>query len=220
MATSRVTPTPWEDPLVYLKTSRVVTFERGQIIYNDDQPCTNLYLIVSGKVKISRSGDDGRPILIDIYCSEEFFGEAAFLHLPRRGEEARAVETTSVMSWTMAEIEQTILEQPQLGIALVQILTRRVLEGNQRIQSLSVEKTGTRLARSLMRFSERLGTREEDGTVRMMSFSHQLLAQYVGTSREIMTVHMNRFRRQGLLTYSRKAIRLRPSAFDEWRQAS
>jgi len=40
------------------------------------------------------------------------------------------------------------------------------------------------------------GIAEEDGSVRMVPFTHQMLAQYVGTSREIVTHYMNQFRRQ------------------------
>jgi CRP-like cAMP-binding protein len=63
-----------------------------------------------------------------------------------------------------------------------------------------------RLARSLLRFSERLGTPAEDGSVRMMPFSHAMLSRYIGTSREIVTQHMNRFRKRGYVTYTRQAI--------------
>jgi CRP-like cAMP-binding protein len=57
---------------------------------------------------------------------------------------------------------------------------------------------------------------EEDGSVRMAPFTHELLSQYVGTSREIVTHYMNQFRRQGYLKYSRKEIILYREAFRDW----
>jgi CRP/FNR family transcriptional regulator, cyclic AMP receptor protein len=79
-----------------------------------------------------------------------------------------------------------------------------------------VDNIARRLARSLIRFSERLGTTEQDGSVRLAPFTHELLSQYVGTSREIVTHYMNQFRRQGYLRYSRKGIVLYRDAFKEW----
>ena len=70
----------------------------------------------------------------------------------------------------------------------------------------SADKIHRRLVRLLIRFSERFGTTEDDGSVQMGPFTHELLAQYVGTSREIVTHYMNQFRRQGYLRYSRKGI--------------
>jgi CRP-like cAMP-binding protein len=83
-----------------------------------------------------------------------------------------------------------------------------------------VDNIARRLARSLIRFSERLGVVEEDGSVRMTPFTHELLSQYVGTSREIVTHYMNHFRRQGYLKYSRKGIVLYRDAFRDWLRQS
>ena len=93
---------------------------------------------------------------------------------------------------------------------------QRTIDFTQRIQSLSVDNIACRLARSLLHFSERLGTVEADGSVRVTPFTHEFLAQYVGTSREIVTHYMNQFRRQGYLKYSRKEIILYCEAFRDW----
>ena len=100
------------------------------------------------------------------------------------------------MTWTTSEIEDIIMKRPRLAVALLQILVQRTIEFTHRIESFSVDNIARRLARSLLRFSERLGAQEEDGAVRMVPFTHELLSQYVGTSREIVTHYMNQFRRR------------------------
>jgi CRP/FNR family transcriptional regulator len=125
------------------------------------------------------------------------------------------------MAWTSAEIQDIIVKRPRLSIALLQILVQRTIDFGHRIESFSADNISRRLARSLIRFSERLGTAEEDGSVHMTPFTHELLSQYVGTSREIVTHYMNQFRRQGYLKYSRKGIVLYREAFRQWlRQAA
>jgi CRP/FNR family transcriptional regulator len=120
------------------------------------------------------------------------------------------------MDWTTAEIEDIITKRPRLAVALLQILVQRTVDFTHRIESFSVDNIARRLARSLIRFSERLGTVEGDGSVRITPFTHELLSQYVGTSREIVTHYMNQFRRQGYLKYSRKGIILYHEAFRDW----
>jgi CRP/FNR family transcriptional regulator len=205
-----------EDPLAHLPCSSIAEYKKGQVIYNQDQPSTNIYLIIAGKIKVSRLADDGHQVVVDIYQPDEFFGESAFLNLPHRCEQATALENTKVMAWTTTEIEDLILKRPRLSVALVQILVQRTIDFTHRIESFSVDNIARRLARSLIRFSERLGTAEEDGSVRMTPFTHELLSQYVGTSREIVTHYMNQFRRQGYLKYSRKEIILYRDAFRDW----
>jgi CRP/FNR family transcriptional regulator len=205
-----------EDPLAHLPCSSIVEYKKGQMIYNQDQTSTNIFLIIEGKIKVSRLADDGHQVVVDIYQPDEFFGESALLNLPHRCEQATALENTRVMAWTAAEIEDIVTKRPRLAVALLQILVQRTIDFTHRIQSFSVDNIARRLARSLIRFSERLGTVEEDGSVRMTPFTHELLSQYVGTSREIVTHYMNQFRRQGYLKYSRKGIVLYRDAFRDW----
>jgi CRP/FNR family transcriptional regulator len=186
------------------------------VIYDQQQASTAIYLVIDGRVKVSRLVDDGHQVVIDIYQPDEFFGESAFLNLPLRPEQATALEGTKLMTWSSAEIEEMVARRPRLAVALLQILAQRTLEFTHRIESFSVDNIARRLARSLIRFSERLGVVEADGSVRMTPFTHELLSQYVGTSREIVTHYMNQFRRQGYLRYSRKGIILYRDAFKAW----
>jgi len=219
MASSPVVPAlrrPLEDPLAHLPCSSILEFKKGIMIYGQDQPSTSIYLVIEGKVKVSRLSDDGHPVIVDIYQPDEFFGESAFLGLPHRAEQAVALENARLMSWTVAEIEDIATRRPRLAVALLQIFIQRSLDFGERIESFSVDNIPRRLARSLIRFSERLGTPEEDGAIRIAPFTHELLSQYVGTSREIVTHYMNQFRRQGYLRYSRKGIVLYRDACKEW----
>jgi len=207
---------PLEDPLAHLPCSTIVEYKKGQNIYSQDQPSTNIYLVIEGKVKVSRMSDDGHQVMVDIYQTDEFFGESALLNLPHRAEQATALGNTKLMTWTTAEIEDILTKRPRLAVALLQILVQRTIDFGRRIESFSVDNIARRLARALIRFSERLGTPEADGAMRMAPFTHELLSQYVGTSREIVTHYMNQFRRQGYLRYSRKGIVLYRDAFKEW----
>jgi CRP/FNR family transcriptional regulator len=112
------------------------------------------------------------------------------------------------MTWPISEMEELVTKRPRLAVALLQVLAQRYAEFTRRIESLTFDTTERRLARSLLHLSERLGTPEDDGSVRMMPLTHELLSRYVGTSREVVSQHMNRFRKQGYVNYSRHGIQL------------
>lgn len=204
-----------EDPLAYLPCSSVLKYGKGDCIYSEAQPSTNLYLVVDGKVKVSRCAADGSQILIDIYQTDEFFGESVFVGSAGRSEQACALEPCKVMAWTRAEIEEIASRQPNLAIALVQVMVQRTAAFTQRIESLCAENIGQRIARCLLRLADRMGTPQNDGSLRMIPITHELLAQYVGTSREVITMHMNRLRREGYVRYSRRALVLYSHELDE-----
>jgi CRP/FNR family transcriptional regulator len=209
-----------EDPLAYLPCSSILEYSRGQVIYDRQRPSAAIHLVLGGRVKVALLNEDGHQVVVDIYGADDFFGESAFLGLPNRIEQASALDNAKLMAWSASEIEQIIEKRPRLAVALIQILVQRTVEYAGRIESLSVDDIAHRLARTLIRFSERLGSVEEDGAFRLMPFTHELLSQYVGTSREIVTLYMNQFRRQGYLRYSRQGIVLYRDALNNWLRES
>ncbi|MFN7997556.1 MAG: Crp/Fnr family transcriptional regulator [Bryobacteraceae bacterium] len=209
-------PKELEDLLAQLPCSSIVAHAKNDVIYNSQKPATSLYLIIAGRVKLSRIASAGGRVLIDIYHAEEFFGESCLLEPDCHGTEAVALEESKIMVWPATELGELISTRGRLGIALSQALAQREMELSRRILSFSAERIDCRLARSIIRFSEHLGTAEDGGAVRMMAMSHALLAEYVGTSREIVTHFMNQFRQQGYLLYSRKGIVVYPAPFKQW----
>src|ERR1051326_3304335 len=166
-----------EDVLAHLPVSSLLVYRKGQIIYSPEQPSKSFYLVMSGKVEISQTAKDGSEVLVDIVGPDELFGESAFHDVSRDSEKAKAHENSSVMTWATSEIEDLVMKRPRLAVALLQILAQRNAELTRRIESLAVDTIERRLARSLIRFSERLGTPEEDGSVRMFPLTHGLLSR-------------------------------------------
>jgi CRP/FNR family transcriptional regulator, cyclic AMP receptor protein len=213
-STSSGLQTRIEEIIAHLPASSATEYGKGQTIYDPDSLSNNIYLVVAGKVGISQIAEDGREVLLEIVRPEELFGESAFINVPCRSQRATVIEKAKLMTWVASDIEDLVMKQPRLALALLQILAQRNADFTRRIESFAIDSIERRLARSLLRFSERLGTLEEDGSVRMMPFTHALLSQYVGTSREIVTQYMNRFRKQGYMTYSRHGIFLYRDALE------
>jgi len=136
--------------------------------------------------------------------------------LSHTSEQAVAHQKATLMAWRAGDIEEMIMKQPQLAMALLQAFGQRALGLTERIESLAVDSIDQRLARTLVRFSERLGTLQTDGSFVMQPLTHELLAQYVGTSRELVTSRMTNFRRQGYLQYTRKDITVYRDALRAW----
>jgi CRP/FNR family cyclic AMP-dependent transcriptional regulator len=185
-----------EDALMYLPRKGVTDYRKGQIIFDEHQPSRGLHLVVQGRVKVTMALDDGTQTVVDIFTTDDFFGESSLLGSAHHAERALALDNVTLMSWSSSEIEEQVERQPRLGIALVQMLVKRVV-------------------RSLLRFAERLGTRMEDGSIKIPPLTHQVISEYVGTSREIVTFQMNHLRQKGLLRYSRKGIQVYADALKE-----
>jgi len=211
-------PITAEDPLAYLPCSPISEYAAGQAVYVENQPSTQIYLVVGGTVKILRQGN-GAEVVVDVCQSDEFFGESALAGPNLRAETAVAIEHTRLMSWSSEEIAEYAVLRPKLAIALLLLMVRRTVDFGTRMASFSSENIPQRLTRTLLAFAERFGAESENGSVRMSAFTQELLAQYIGTSREIVTHYMSQFRREGYVQYSREGIWLLRPALKEWHTA-
>jgi CRP/FNR family transcriptional regulator len=197
-----------EDPLRYLRISAIQLYAPGAAIYSSGDPAINIYLVISGRVRVGRRAENGREVAIAIYETDDVFGESALIQ-PKRTGCAVALEDTKVMLWTAAQIESVGNENPRLFLALLQSMTKRLNRFEKRIESFMVESAQARLARALI---ELAGAGRDAGgePVHISHVTHELLASYVGTTREVVTLFMNQFRRRNYLTYSRKGITIYP----------
>src|ERR1044072_2537310 len=118
---------PLEDPLAHLPCSSIVEYRKGQMIYNQDQPSTSIYLVIDGKVKVSRLADDGHQVVVENFKLDEFFGASAFFNRPHRSKQATARENAKLITWTKSEIENIVIKRPRLAVALLQILVQRTI---------------------------------------------------------------------------------------------
>jgi CRP-like cAMP-binding protein len=207
-----------EDALMYLPRKGVTDYRKGQVIFDENQPSRGLHLVVQGRVKVAIPLDDGSQTVVDIFTTDDFFGESSLLGLGKSAERAVALDSVTLMSWNGAEIEEQVERQPRLGVALLQMLVKRGLDYQERLQSFALDKTPERVVRSLLRFADRLGVRSQDGSVKIPPLTHQVISEYVGTSREIVTFQMNYLRQKGLLRYSRKGIQVYSDALREYLQ--
>jgi len=210
-------PEHMQDPLLHLPCCpAILDFKKGQIVYAQEEPADSVYLILQGMVKTAQATREGRQVVIDIYHSEEFFGESALLNRPDRHDQATAMDDTRVMVWSAREFNEIVMTRPVLAMAMLQTLVERLTAFSQRVESLAQDNVLERLGRSLIRFSRRMGRPAAEGAVRMPPLAHTLLAQYVGTSREIVTHYMTEFRTRGFLTYSRKEILIHGAELERW----
>lgn len=204
-----------EDVLLYLPRKEIAEYRKGQMIFDERQPSTGIHLVIQGRVKVVIPFAGSAQTLVDIFAPDDFFGERSLLGSVLNAERAVAMENVVLMSWTNGEIEEHMNHQPRLGVALLQMLAKRGLDYEERLQSFALDKTPERVARSLLRFADHLGSRAEDGSVKIPPLTHQVIAEYVGTSREMVTFQMNHLRQKGYLRYSRKGIQVYGEALRE-----
>ena len=204
----------FRDAVTSLPRKAPQEFAKKQTIYGPGRPCSGLYLVRSGRVAISNSIDGQAPTITRITGPGGIFGEGSLVGLPNPSESATVLDQARVIQWTPAEIEQHIINDPNLGMALWRHFVQRCAELNARVEAMAFYKTPERVMLGLLQLAETLGM-PVNGSMRLAPLTHQIIAEYVGTSREIVTSQMTELRRAGKLEYSRKYIDVNVSMIRE-----
>ena len=103
------------DALTYLPRTRILEFPKRCPIYDAARPPENLYLVLTGRVKIYSTAENGMQTLLRIVTPEGFFGEASLV--PTNGsfhESAMALDSTQVMCWSAEKLTEYIESEPRL----------------------------------------------------------------------------------------------------------
>jgi CRP-like cAMP-binding protein/DNA-binding CsgD family transcriptional regulator len=204
------------DILDYLPHSKIRRFHAGEIVYDAHQPAQDLFLIVEGRVQVSRDIEPTVRIVVEIYGSEEIFGESALLGSARCPEIAMALEDSKLMSWTSDRLQADMRKKPELAIALAQILALRIQNAGRRLENLTRYHAQHRLLHALIHLGGRLGRPTGARTIEITGLDHELLAEYTVASRASIGYWMNSLQRHRLVKYSGNSVLLYLDAIEPW----
>lgn len=181
-------------------------FHRNEVIYHLDDLAQEIYLINSGRVKITRISLSGKEKIIDIYEAGDFFGELCLCENSRRTDQAAALNEVIVLSFKVNELLRVISKKPEATLELLMLFCQRLPEAQAQIETLAFDNIPRRLAKEFLKMSRESSEKVALGIRVRQNLTHEELSQLVGTSREIVTTIMNQFRREGLIVYTRKNL--------------
>lgn len=175
------------------------TFKKDSVVLFEHETGSALFVIVEGKVKVSRVSDDGKEVILTILSDSDFFGEMAILDGLARSANVTAMEDSELFLIQRAEFINLLREYPDVSIALLQELTQRLRSADMKIKSLSLKDAEGKVATVILQLADDLG-KIKQGTVEIekLPFQHDL-ANMAGTSRETISRTLHSFAKKGLV---------------------
>ena len=110
----------------------IVTLEPGAILFAEDDEGDDAYVIISGRIAISKQTPEGDRVLAELGPGE-IFGELAILSRQPRTASARAVERTTLRRMDRAAVEQELGKIPPWVAGMVSTLAQRFIDVNEQL---------------------------------------------------------------------------------------
>lgn len=184
-------------------------YKKGEYIYIPNENADQIYLLSEGRVKIGAYGDGGKEITKAILTAGEVFGELSLIGEEKRRDFAYVMETTTVCTISVNDMKGLMREHSGLQLFIMKIMGNRVLDMEQRLESLVFRDSRTRIVEYLEGLAKKKGQRVGYETVVRQFLTHQEIANLTATSRQTVTTVLNELRTKNILTFNRKRLLIR-----------
>jgi CRP/FNR family transcriptional regulator, cyclic AMP receptor protein len=180
----------------------------GEALFRKGEPGRQLYGVLSGRLKVSASGADGKEIVFNVCDPGEVIGEIALLDSNPRSATVVALEPSELLVLDRRDFLPFLERHPRVAIELAELLATRLRRLSELAEDSVLLALRARLAKKLVSFSQRYGRKTQQGVEIDLPFSQQELGEMVGTSRESINKQLRAWTEQGLIVSTRGRITL------------
>lgn len=181
-------------------------YEPGAAIFWEGDPTVSAYLLLKGRVKLSKLHPDGKEAIVRYIPPGGVMAAVSVFKKKEYPVTARAVERSEVVGWTRETMLAIMTAYPQTAINLLGTVVERLDEIQTRYLELQTERVGQRLARALLRIMKHSGCKTDQGIVIDFRLSRQDLADYIGTTLYTVSRTLSHWEKKGWVRSGRERI--------------
>lgn len=176
--------------IAHIASSR--TFEKGDMVYRAGDRGGTLFVLYTGRVRISRLNVNGREQVIRVIGPGEFIGELSLFSSLPLTDNALALETSTMCVIQGAKLKELMAKYPSIAFKVLDELSRRLEKAENLIESISLSTVTQRLAQALLDLSD--GKKEVLLTMTKGDFASQ-----IGMSQETLSRKLAELQEEGLI---------------------
>lgn len=181
-----------DEQLEALSASAVVEdYPRDLELFSVGEPATSFLLVLSGAVKVYALSADGREHILHLASEGDLVGEGAVFGQGTYPASAMTTRESTVARFDRRRLVEALRNDPEMALAMIAALSRRLREFVHVIEDLSLRDVGARLARYLLHNAQ-------DGRCRLPGTKTQLAAQ-LGTVLEPLSRALRKLKEAELI---------------------
>ena len=189
------------------------SYPKNNIIIHEGDDTGPLFIILSGKVRVFLSSEDGKVVTLSVQREGSYFGELSILDDEPRSASVMTLEPTVCALIPKHAFTAWLRDHPEeAALHLMRGLTRRIRVLTENVRGLALSDVYGRLAKILRDMAEE----DSEGLVVKDKLSHQDLANMVGSSREMVSKIMKDLCNGGYLSSEGKIIRIHRKLPPSW----
>lgn len=168
-----------------------------------------VFFIHSGTVKTFKVDKEGNEQIINLLRKGEMFPHIGFFDASPYPATAEVIQEAELFVIRIDNFEELMLEHPQIAVKVMKMMSQKISELAQRIQTFISQDVRHRVIFSLLRLALESGKQTEQGVLIDMPITNQDFANMVGSSRETINRILNQLKKENLIEFGRDGILIR-----------
>jgi CRP-like cAMP-binding protein len=165
-------------------------YARGEILFRQGDPATEMFVVLDGRIAIATQAGDGREAVVAVLEKGGLCGELALFDDAPRAADGRALTDTVVAALPYAPVRETLQSQPDLLWVMVRLLAERLRATDEALADAVFLDVPARTAKRLLELAK--------GSDRFsIPLTQEELASMIGASRERVNKALALFTRLG-----------------------
>jgi len=187
-------------------TMSSIRLSRGAVLFHEGDTGNQLYVVVSGKIKLGRTGATGRENLLEVMGPGQMFGELSVFDPGPRSTTATAVTASELRCLEHDDLVTWLSQYPQVAQGIMAQLARRLRHANDVVSDLVFSDVPGRVAKALVDLSDRFGEDRPEGILVHHDLTQEELAHLVGASRETVNKALADFAARGWIRLEPRSV--------------
>lgn len=180
------------------------TYKKKEMIYLEGNYPNALYYILEGKVKIYKTNEDGKELIIDIHDKGDFVGYLPLLKECDYQDSAMAMEPTSINVISKEDFNHLLHTNRDVSHKFIKMLSGDLLDKEEELIKLAYNTVRKRVAEGLLKISSKY----ENPEVEPFPAPREDLANIVGTAPESVIRVLSDFKDEGLIVTEGRKIKI------------
>jgi CRP-like cAMP-binding protein len=187
------------------QSARQVKYPDRSVVFHEGDPGDFLLVLLTGRVKVSLVGEEGKEITLRQLGPPSFLGEMALLDGSPRSATVTTLEKTTCLMLGRDEFLNLMRSHVELMTRVLQHLTGTLRNATEQIRSLSMYDIHGRVIRGLLQLTKGRGARARTRIVIEKMPSHRELGELINCSRETVSRAMKSLERANYISITRDA---------------
>jgi CRP-like cAMP-binding protein len=180
--------------------------ESGVTLFREGNPALQSYLVLKGRLKLSKLHEDGKEAIVRCINPGEITAAVSVSNEKNYPVTAQAVGPSEVVGWDRKTMLELMTAHPRLAINMLRAAVERLDDIQSRYLELCVERAEQRIARALLRIMKQSGRKTDKGILIDFRLSRQDLADYTGTTLYTVSRTLSNWEKKGWIASSREQI--------------